>query len=146
MATIPESLLKKLREAGLFVSRPYSPTHGWPDGVRVGKPMAIPGNCIPGYEPGYAVMGDAPVPPDMDAPMVVLFSPVPGTWVVYAVDGAGGLLSGDFINEWHSPEEAVQDVLAFYFGDPIRMLAKAKARKHPVISPDSDTGSKRASA
>lgn len=38
---------------------------------------------------------------------------------------------GDFLNEWNSPEEAVQDILDFYFGNPDRMEMKAKARiKH----------------
>lgn len=132
MATLPEEVLKRLTDAGLFVSQPYSPTHAWPDGVRIGKPRITPGNCISGYDAGYVVLGDAAMPPDMDAPMVVLFSPFSGTWVVYAVDGVGGMLPGDFVNEWLSLDDAVQDIFDFYFGNPNRMQAKAEARNLPL--------------
>jgi hypothetical protein len=127
MAKIQEKYLQQLRDAGLFVSSAYSPTHAWPDGVRVGKPTSTPGNSIPDFETGYIVLGDAPLPPDMDAPMVVLCWSG-DLWRVYGQDSAGGMTPADFVNEWSSPDEAIRDILAFYFGDPRRMKAKAQAR------------------
>ncbi len=124
MAKLDEEYLEQLRKAGLFVSSPYSPTHGFPDGVRVGKPTSTPGNGIPGYQDGYIVIGDAPLPPEMDAPMVVLFS-MNDKWYVFAVDCSGGMGLGDFQNEWSTPQDAIQDILDFYLGDPTRMNLKA---------------------
>jgi hypothetical protein len=73
MAKIEEKYLQQLRDAGLFVSPPFAPTNAWPDGVWVGKPTSVGGNCIPDYRDGSIVIGDdRPLPPDMDAPMVVL--------------------------------------------------------------------------
>jgi hypothetical protein len=132
MAKIEEKYLQQLRDAGLFVSPAYSPTHAWPDGVRVGKPTSTPGNSMPHYEAGYIAIGDAPLPPDMDAPMVVLCS-FGDVWRVYAQDYAGGMTPADFVNEWSSPDQAVSDILAFYFGDPRRMQAKAEARTKPTM-------------
>ncbi len=124
MAKIEDKYLDQLRGAGLFVSPPYSPTHGFPDGVRVGKPTSTRGNAIPGHQDGYIVIGDAPLPPEMDAPMVVLFS-MNNKWIVFAVDCSGGMGLGDFQNEWTTPQEAIQDILDFYLGDPKRMNLKA---------------------
>ncbi|MDR3615976.1 MAG: hypothetical protein P4L53_20630 [Candidatus Obscuribacterales bacterium] len=135
MARIEEKYLQQLRDAGLFVSHPYSPKHGWPDGVRVGKPTSTPGNSIPGYrDGGYLVIGDAPLPPEMNAPMVVLCSHG-GAWWVYSWDFDGGFMPSDFVNEWSSPEQAVADILDLYFGDPQRMQAKAEAKMKPRHSP-----------
>jgi hypothetical protein len=132
MAKIEEKFLQQLRDAGLFVSPPFAPTNAWPDGVWVGKPTSVAGNCIPDYRDGYIVIGDdRPLPPDMDAPMVVLCF-YEGIWWVSAQNGGGG--PADFINQWSNPEQAVVDILSFYFGDPQRMQAKADARK-PKQSP-----------
>ena len=32
---------------------------------------------------------------------------------------------GDFLNTWDTPEEAVQDILDYYLGNPERMQVKA---------------------
>jgi hypothetical protein len=34
---------------------------------------------------------------------------------------------GDFVNEWDTPEQAVADILDYFFGDPTRMLVKQRA-------------------
>jgi hypothetical protein len=131
MARIEEKFLQQLRDAKLFVSPPFAPTNAWPDGVWVGKPTSVDGNCIPDYRDGYIVIGgDRPLPPDMDAPMVVLCSQG-DAWLVYSCDFAGGFMPSDFVNEWTSPDQAVTDILSFYFGDPKRMQAKARAKKRP---------------
>jgi len=36
---------------------------------------------------------------------------------------------GDFVNEWNTAEEAVADILDFYFGSSVRMDIKGKAAK-----------------
>jgi hypothetical protein len=134
MANIKEKYLQQLRDAGLFACRLYSPTHALPDGVRIGKPTSTPGNHIPDYiDSGYIVISDfaaeplPPLPPDMDAPMVVLYSR-DDAWWVYSYDFIGGLMPSDFHNEWPTPEQAVADILDLYFGDPKRMQAKAESK------------------
>lgn len=144
--TIDQQYLQRLREAGLFISEPYPDGHGWGHGVRIGKPSTKPGNSIPGYDAAYITIGDAPEPPEMDAPMVVLYS-TGVAWIVHSQECAPKLGPGDFQNVWPSPDEAVNDILDFYFGDPQRMQAKAEARKQPLSTPQKDADkSKRASA
>ncbi|MBZ0186266.1 MAG: hypothetical protein K8F91_08470, partial [Candidatus Obscuribacterales bacterium] len=129
MAKLDELYLQKLRDAGLFVSSPYSPTHGWPDGVRVGKPTTTRGNSIPGYKAGYIVIGpDADEPPEMDAPMVVLYS-VDNKWIVHSQECVPKLGPGDFVNVWSTPEEAISDILDFFLGDPERMEKKTERKE-----------------
>jgi hypothetical protein len=78
---------------------------------------------MPGYSGGYMSLGDEPACPDIDAPMLkFLFAN--DTWQVHGQDCAGGMGPADFIDEWSTPEEAVQDILDFYFGDPTRMARK----------------------
>ncbi len=132
---IPENYIQKLRSHGLFVSEPRSPGAVFPDGVLVGKPETVPGNHIPNYSTGYVLDIDNNARVDFDAPPVWLYGHG-GVWVVLAEEYCPGPGPGDFLDEWHTPEEAVQDILDFYFGDPHRMQAKAEARKHPVRSHD----------
>lgn len=56
----------------------------------------------------------------MDAPTVVLYS-TGDTWVVLLHEHVPIMGVGDFENEWESPQQAVDDILDFYFGDPARM-------------------------
>lgn len=143
MAQIPENCIQKLRSSGLFVSKPWPSTHVWPDNVLVGKPVEVSGNSIPGYTTGFQSK-DGRV--EFDAPPVRLWFDGE-VWLVLAEEYCPGPGPGDFLDEWNTPEEAVQDILDFYFGDPQRMQVKAEARKHPVRSSQSDTDkSKRASA
>lgn len=46
-------------------------------------------------------------------------------WQVHLQEGIPNLEEADFIDEWSTPEEAVKDILDFYFGDPARMEKKA---------------------
>lgn len=131
MTKIPEEFTQRLRSRGLFVADPMPSEHVFPDGVLVGKPTTLVGNFIPGYKTGYG-KDDAL---EFDAPPVWLFCHG-GVWVVLAEEYCPGPGPGDFLDEWHSPEEAVQDILDFYFGDPQRMQAKAEARKKPVRLPE----------
>ena len=128
MSKIDEMHLQQLRDAGLFVSAPFSPMHMWPDGVWVGKPSSTSGNSIVGYNDGFIALGDEAVPPEMDAPMVLLCS-TRGAWWVYSCDFAGGIMPSDFTNEWSTVDEAIADILSLYFGDSKRMEAKATAKK-----------------
>ncbi len=127
MSIIPDRYLKQLINSGLFVSEPFPEGHVWEHGVRVGKPTAAKGNLIPGYEAGYVTMGDEVEPPEMDAPYVVLFSKGK-EWFVRAQECIPKPGHGDFTNVWTTADEAVQDILDFYFGDPARMLLKAERK------------------
>jgi len=46
-------------------------------------------------------------------------------WQVHLQECIPDLGEADFIDEWSTPEEAVKDILDFYFGDPARMEKKA---------------------
>ncbi len=113
--------VKALRKSGLFVSEPFPAGHYWEDGVIVGKPTATKGNFIPEFKFGYEEI-------DMDAPDVILFSDG-NHWYVVAQEGVPGPAEGDFTNKWNCEEEAVADILDYYFGSPDRMKAKEIARK-----------------
>ena len=71
-------------------------------------------------------------------------------WQVHGQDCAGGLGPADFINEWQTPEEAVKDILDFYFGDPKRMQKKEseeqKFRGRVESSQSQKNSAKKASA
>ena len=119
MATIPDEHLDRLRAAGLLVSDPFLAGHvAFPDGIVVGKPKSVPGHCLPDFECLFGANG-TPV----DAPTLYLHSDG-GRWFVTSHDYVPGPGPRDFVDEWNTPEEAVADVLNFYFGDAARMDAK----------------------
>jgi hypothetical protein len=118
---VPERCLDKLRAAGLLVSDPYVPNHlAYPDGVMAAKPASIRGNSIPGYESYWGVGG-----PLVDAPSLVLHCDG-DKWLLTSHDYVPGPGPGDFVNEWDSPDQAIADILAFFFGDPSRMEVKRR--------------------
>jgi hypothetical protein len=51
-----------------------------------------------------------------------------GKSIVYSVDYIPDPGPGDFVNEWNSIDEALEDILDFFFGDPSRMQLKPEAR------------------
>ncbi len=124
MAAIPESYLDALRAAGLLVSDPYVPTHvASPDGVLVCKPASAAGHSLPNYELYWEPEGVL-----IDAPGLRLHSDGE-RWFVRCHEYVPGPGPGDFRNEWGTPEEAVADVLDFYFGSPVRMDVKRRAQE-----------------
>jgi hypothetical protein len=120
MPLIDEKYLNQLRAAGLHVSHPFQ---AFLSGVWVCKPTATPGHNMPGFSGGYMNLGDEPPCPDIDAPMLAFYFSN-DTWKVHGQDCSGEMGPADFIDEWTTPEEAVQDILDFYFGDPTRMARK----------------------
>jgi hypothetical protein len=118
---VPEHCLNRLRAAGLLVSEPYVPNHvAWPDGVAVGKPESVRGNCIPGTKAYWGASG-----PVVDAPCPCLhFDSRSGKWVVTVHEYIPGPGPGDFVNVWDTPEEAVADILDYLLGDAARMRVK----------------------
>lgn len=122
MKLIDKKYLDQLRSAGLHVSHPI-PAFG--DGVWICKPTTTPGHKVPGLEGGYITLeGEGPGCPDIDAPMLAFFYHN-DKWIVSGQDYAGGMGPADFIDEWETLEEAVNDILDFFFGDPTRMQKKA---------------------
>jgi hypothetical protein len=119
MAEIPKHYLDRLRAAGLLVSsEPFPPNHvSFPDGVIVGKPSSIPGNSIPGYD-SLNVWGENNAP--LDAP-AILFHFDGSEWIVTLQEFVPRPGPGDFVDRWHTPAQAVADILDYYFGDPARM-------------------------
>lgn len=128
---IPKNYIQKLRSHGLFVAEPMPSNHVFPDGVLVGKPEQISGNYIPGYSTAFVLDLDNDIKVDFNAPPLWLYSNGKA-WFVDSIDMSPGPGPGDFIDEWQTAEEAVDDILDFYFGDSRRMQTKAEARKKPV--------------
>lgn len=123
MSVIPEQYLDRLRAAGLLISKPFVPDHvAFPDGVIVAKPAAVVGHSLPDYEGSWGSSG-----PMIDAPALCLHCNG-GRWFVTSDDYVPGPGPGDFVNEWDTPEDAVADVLDFYFGNPARMDVKRETR------------------
>lgn len=123
---IADEQIEKLRAHGLFVAKPRSSDSCYPDGVLVGKPANLAGNCIPDFSTTYANLATNEVC-EFDATPVWFFGH-DGVWIVLAQEHSPVLGPGDFVDEWKTPEEATTDILDFYFGDPKRMQAKAEAR------------------
>ncbi len=121
MKSLQKKSIERLLKSGLFVSDPFPAGHYWEEGVIVGKPTATKGNFIPEFKFGFEEI-------DMDAPDVVLFTDG-YSWYVVAQEGVPGPAEGDFTNKWASEDEAVEDILEYYFGSPDRMKAKEIARK-----------------
>ncbi|HEY9676766.1 MAG TPA: hypothetical protein V6C76_02105 [Drouetiella sp.] len=117
---IDESILSRLRARNLFVSHPI-PTLG--GGVWVVKPESVPGNCIQGTRSGLNFFIDVPPCPNSDAPMLKLIHDK-DKWLVDGWDCAGDMGSADFVNEWGTPEQALDDIFDFFFGNPDRVRAK----------------------
>jgi len=123
MAAIPEQHLDRFRSAGLLVSDPFVPDQvAFPDGVIVSKPASVAGHSLPDYECYWEPTGEL-----LDAPGLWLHCHG-GRWFVTSHDYVPVPGPGDFVNEWATPEEAVADVLDFYFGSPARMDVKRQAR------------------
>jgi hypothetical protein len=113
----PDEQLTRLKGAGLSVSGPDPPGETC-SCIRLGvcKPRAIAGNSKPGYE---AWFGDG-AREVTDAP-TVLISGEYGRWVVRVHECIPGPGPGDFRHEHPRAEDAVTDVLDYYFGDPERV-------------------------
>ncbi len=127
MSQIDEKHLNQLRSAGLFVSHPFGAFLG---GVWVVKPVSTAGNNILGYSNGgYISIDDAPLCPDSDAPMLKFICVDEGRWQVDGQDCAGGMGPADFIDEWATAEDAIKDILDFYFGESVRMNKKAAEKE-----------------
>lgn len=141
MARIPEQYIKRLQSAGLFVSNPWPSAHVFPDHILVGKPVGVPGNSIPEYTTSFGLTNRI----EFDAPPIRLFSDGEA-WFVLAEEYCPGPGPGDFSDEWKTAEEAVDDILDFYFGNSERMEAKAEARKRVIRESDNTDSAKRASA
>ncbi|QQR59071.1 MAG: hypothetical protein IPG59_06155 [Candidatus Melainabacteria bacterium] len=117
---VEQIYIKRLEKSGLFVSEPYPVSHVLSQGVMIGKPTSVSGNNIKDYNFGY---DDIP----MDAPAVILFS-TDKQWIVLGQEASPLPGPGDFMNFWDTIDEAIDDILDFYFGDSSRMQAKEQAR------------------
>lgn len=126
---IPQEYLSQLYDLGLWL---FAAPHCYNYGVRIYKPITAGGNGAPDYAPAGVVnlleeAGEETLSPKSDAPALFFFQdPNDGVWIVYGVEGAGGLLPADFITQWKTAEEAIADIKDFYFGDPTRVNAKVE--------------------
>lgn len=121
MGHIDQKYLQKLQNSGLYICEPFCEGHGWEHGVCVVKLSGTAGNYIPNYLSRVEEI-------EVDTPSVVFYNRK-NSWIVLAQDHAPTFGPGDFENKWDTADEAVQDIIDFYFGDPKRMQAKAEAKK-----------------
>ena len=122
---IPDAILEQLRTAGLLVSDPCVSGHiAYPDGVIIAKPVDTPGHHVPGMLGGWGLDG-----PMVDAPPLYLHHEGKN-WLVTLDQCVPSPGPGDFVNSWSTPEEAVADILDFYFGSPYRMEVQRRLRKY----------------
>jgi hypothetical protein len=113
---IPEACLERLRAAGLVIGPPFPAKHqAWPDGRSINKPDSVPGNTVIGWR---AHVGLGPI--ICDAPAVYLCWRV-DKWIVEVSEMEPGPGIGDFRREFETSNEAVSDILDYFFGDPERM-------------------------
>ncbi len=113
MLEIEEKYLQQLRDRNLYVSMPFSKGRTLEGSVWVAKPASIQGNCISGYS---SSIGEIPI----DAPAILL-RPTSEGWIVLNQDHIPELGPGDFKNVWQTQQEAVDDIIEFYFGSSKRM-------------------------
>ncbi len=118
MKKIEQKYVDQLLAAGLLVSKPFPEGHAWESGVRVMKPSTTRGNCISDFE---FYFGEILI----DAPTVVLY--FSGTsWFVLMQEHIPTADKGDFENRWEVLQQAIDDILEFYFGDDARMKLAAQ--------------------
>lgn len=113
MAVIDSKYLEQLRDAGLIIRQPYPEGHSIEHGVIMNKPSTVAGNTVENLSIDF--LGVV-----VNAPSTFFYSDGK-IWVVAVMDKVPGPGPGDFQNRWDSPEEAVADILDYYFGDPKRM-------------------------
>ena len=124
MAAIDARHIDKLRAASLVVSEPFLPDHSaFPEGVIVGKPATVQGHSLPDYETLWVDAEGRSV--SLDAPVVYLHGEG-RCWYVTSHDSIPSPGVDDFVTTWGTPEEAVLDILDFFFGAPYRMDAKRR--------------------
>lgn len=83
------------------------------------KPTSVAGNSCG----DTALWGRSRIP--CDASSLVLHREG-ARWVVSSEDYVPGPGPGDFVHRWDTAEQAVADIVDFYFGDPRRMALKRR--------------------
>lgn len=48
-------------------------------------------------------------------------------------DCSGGMGPADFVDEWSDADNAIKDILDFFFGEPVRMNRKADEKEEQEI-------------
>jgi len=116
--------MRRLSAAGLIMSEPFVPEHcAFPDGITIGKPTTVSGNSRTGHRARFGGV-------EIDGPCPYLHC-ARSKWVVTVEEYEPGPGPGDFVNEWNTPDEAIADILEYFFGDPKRM--QALDRKHSLL-------------
>lgn len=119
MQPIGEKYIDQLKKRGLLPAGPFSPSHTLAHAYWIHKPKATPGNTTPSLV-HYFETGSETIP--LDAPSLLLL-PKEDKWVVWMQEGVPTMRPGDFRHCWDTEQEAIDDILDFYFGNPERMNA-----------------------
>lgn len=124
MPPIADEHWKRLEDAGLYLYPAYEEYRTLGFGRWMGKPNAVPGNFVPDYVPMIFAGGKI----TLDAPPLILF-PRGHEFIVMQMEHCPTMGPGDFTNVFDNPKAAVDDILDFYFGSPVRMNAITEACK-----------------
>jgi hypothetical protein len=122
-ALIPDRCLETLRAAGLLVGKPLpADDERYPAGVMIGKPVGMGGNRLPDWRMGWDGW-------KIDA-MPLIIHGENGRWIV-RVEELLCLSEPPDQPRWEfdDPDDAVQRVLDYYFGDPSLMEAERRAQE-----------------
>jgi hypothetical protein len=113
---VPENYLEQLRAAGLIIQGPFPAGHrAFPDGVMMSREQeTVHGNLA-----------------GLKSPVVWLHTK-DERWYVNSLEYVPGPGPGDFGHEFATAEEAVADILDFFFGNPARIAAKGCLRQRGV--------------
>ena len=143
MPKLSEAQEKRLREKGLYLSFYCEGHKGYPNGIRLFKPIEVQGNSCPGYESSLVDFNDAGEMFDVvktDALPIVIGSTADDEWYVSNNQFCGGPGPGDFDNIFDTEIEAVDDVIKFYFGEDERMEPYAACLAHKAAAVAKRTG------
>lgn len=114
---------QRLTDRGLLL-RPYSREHSMSNWIMVLKPVGLAGN----YDPSEYRMNFGNY--EIEAPEAyIYFAPAIGKWVSRMMHYGGGSGSRDFEYEWKTDQEAVDDILDYFFGDSERMIKTYSGRQ-----------------
>ena len=105
--------IAKLKQASLLVESNF--TGPYINGYTIAKPASTPGNTRKNWETYF---GSEEI--FCDAPSATLY-PKNDKWIFKIWECVPGPGPGDFIIDFPSIMDAVEDILDYYFGDPSRM-------------------------
>lgn len=118
MPKISQQQEQRLRNAGLYLSFFPDGHKGFPNGIRLFKPIELKGNRVADYDTTLSSVDESGNFVDVvkaDAPPIVIGCSEDRIWYLHNSQFCPGPGPGDFFNQYDNEEQAVDDALKFYF-------------------------------